>query len=646
MGWWNSLHFSNIFVQCVILLLFCSISTTAFVEINEVMYAPSEAFGYDEWVELFNSGNEKVNLSSCFLEKKSLSPIELLPDDYLIITENKSNFYTFYNSSSFNGTIIEQNFIFNNDKADMIILNGTCSSQVNYTFSKDSYNYVGDFQKDHTLERRANGSWGESLHDGGSPGEQNSIWNIETIPTSISPNTTTNNSSYSNISIPSPEREPCNIGLSIYGDQIINDTRLNFTVVVQNEEKAPLNITIRGKIETLDKKIIKEYSPWTNFSLSNFSQKEKEYSPSIDGGIYLVTFYIEKTSCVDNDPSDNTIQKLFVLPDLNPPQNSTLSIDSINLGSDKKASWGDQLSLRLSIYKGNESKSEVKVWAEDKNKKVSKTTSFLLPEKNHLSTLTIPLQLDANCNQKIDADHIVIITEAFGLHTEKEIPIAGISSELCKTITVEKSVSSSSSLSSSSSSSSSKNRAASISIDLPPSITAGEVIRITAHLKGTASKKKFILSGYAYRGNTCYSCFNKSRDRDETLKTVTLDNQEEKDQDLLLKIDPDIDPGVLKVKVKMMQEDLKTPKEATAETYFLPVKSSVSSVNLTTPLLLARPSVVEQHNPPSTASSEESIPSSGIVVYESTSARTQKTIPYFLIGALALLSVSLILKRN
>ncbi len=629
MGWWNSLHFSNIFVQTVILLLFCSISTTAFVEINEVMYAPSDAFGgqYNEWIELFNSGNESINLSLCFLDGKSLPKVIISSQDFVIVARKAS---LFLNTSSYNGTLIEQSLSLNND-LDSIILNGTCSSQLNYTST------FGGYKNNQTLERRADGTWGESVTNGGSPGKQNSIWNI-TYPPLNSP---------TNITIPPLEEQSCNAGLSLLGDPLINDTKLNFTLLVQNKETASLNISVKGKIETLDGKVIAEYSPLTNHPLS--TQFQKEYSHSIDDGVYLVTFSVVNISCVDNDYSDNTIRHIFVKSSNQPSsQNSTLSIDSINLGSDKKASWGDQLSLRLSIYKSNESKSEVKVWAEDKNKKVSKTTSFLLPEKNHLSTLTIPLQLDANCNQKIDADHIVIITEAFGLHIEKEIPIAGISFELCKTITVEKSVStsSSSSLSSSSSSSSSKTRAASISLDLPPSITAGGVIRVIAHLKGTTSRKRFTLSGYAYRANTCYSCFNQSHDRDEALKTVTLDNQEEKDQDLLLEIDPDIDPGVLKVKVKMMQEDLKTPKEATTETYFLPVRSSVSSLNLTTPSLLARPSVVKQNNPSSSASSEEPTTNPGIVVYESTSARSQKTIPYFLIGAFALLSVSLILKRN
>ncbi len=645
MGWWNSLHFGNISWKSFILLLFSSISISAAIEINEVMYAPSEAFGYDEWVELFNSGNESVDLSSCFLEKKSLSPLKLLSGDYLIITENKSNFYTFYNSSSFNGTIIEQNFIFNNNKDDIVTLNGTCSSQVNYTFSKEGHNYVDDFQKDHTLERYANGTWGESIVDGGSPGKPNSIdaveENIETIPPDITTNLTT----------PFLETKPCNIGLSLSGDPIINGTKLNFTVVVENKEKNPLNISIKGKIETLDKKIIKEYSPWTDLSLSNLSQKEKDYSPSIDDGVYLVTFYVENISCMDHDDSDNIIQKIFVKPTTFSHQNSTITIDSIPLGSDKKARWGDQLSVRLSIYKSNESKSEVNVWAEDNDTKVSKTTSFLLPEKNHLSTLTVPLQLDANCNQKTDADPISIVIEAFGLRTEKEIPISGVSSELCKTITVEKTVSTSSSSlksssSSSSSSTSSKSRAASITINVPPSVNAGEVLPVTVHLKGTTSKKKFTLSGYAYRGKTCYSCSDESRDQNEVLKTITLEKNEEKDQEILLKIDSRTAEGILKVKIKMAQEGLKTPKEATTETYILPPKPTTSTLNLTTPPLLNSPPSKASNLPQSQIASPPSLPHPGVLIYESTSAKTQKAIPYFLIAAFALLSLSLILNRK
>ncbi len=631
MGWLHLLCFKHVFWRYSLLLFFCTlctISVHAAIEINELMYAPSDAFGgqYNEWVELFNSGNDTINLSSCFLDGKNLPKLSITPQEYFIIARKPS---LFLNNSNYSGTLIELALSLNND-LDTVTLNGTCSSQVNYT------SVLGAYKNNRTLERRADGTWNESADDGGSPGKQNSIWSSVPVSSNFSTNTTL---------LPSPEKS-CNVGLSLSGDPIINNTKLHFTLLVENKESSPLNISVKGKIETIDGKIITEYSPLTNHFLSNVSQKE--YSPSIDDGVYLVTFFIENMSCVDNDNSDNTIRRIFIKNNvLSSLKNSTISLGNINLGSDKKARWGDQLSIPLTIYKSNESKNEVKVWAEDQGDRVSKTTSFLLPEKNHLSTLTIPLQLDPNCNQKIDADSIQIIAEAFGLHTEKEIPIAGISSELCKTITVEKSVSTPSSTSlssSSSSSSSSKTRAASISIDLPPSVTAGEVIRVTAHLKGTTSRKKFSLSSYAYRGNTCYSCFNQSRDRDEALKTVTLDNQEEKDQDLFLKIDPDIDQGVLKVKVKMAQEDLKTPKEAITETYLLPA-ARVSSLNLTvTPL--SAPSVTSKAIFSLHSSSEQPLINSGIVIYESTSSKTRNTIPYFFIAAFALISLSLIFQRK
>ncbi len=658
MGRWNSLHFGNLFWKSFILLLFSSISTTAIIEINEVMYAPSEAFGgqYNEWLELFNSGNESVNLSSCFLDsKKNLPQLVILPKEYFIVARKPDIFLNIY---SYNGTIIEQSLSLNND-LDTIILNGTCSSQLNYNSA------LGGYKNNQTLERRANGTWAESIVDGGSPGKPNSLDSIEedikivppdittnittNFTTNITTNITTNFSLPPNFTIPSIGEKPCNIGLSLSGDPIINGTKLNFTVTVENKEKTPINITVRGKIETLDKKIIKEYSPWTDLSLSNFSQKEKDYFPSIDDGVYLVTFYMENMSCVDHDNSDNTIQKIFVKPTTLSHQNSTISIDSIPLGSDKKARWGDQLSVRLSIYKSNENKSEASVWAEVNDTKVSKTTSFLLPEENHLSTLTVPLQLDANCNQKINADHLVIVTEAFGLRTKKEIPISGISSELCKTITVEKTVlTSSSSLKSSSSSSSTSttSRAASITISVPPSINAGEVLPVTVHLKGTTVKKKFTLSGYAYRGKTCYSCSDGSRDQNEVLKTITLEKNQEKDQEILLKIDSDVAEGILKVKVKMTQEGLKTPQEATFETYILPPNPIISTRNLTTPPLFNSPSSIVSNTPLSQITSPQSISHPGVLVYESTSAKTRKTIPYFLIAAFALLSVSLVLNRK
>lgn len=628
MGWWDN------YIICLCIFLSLPFVSAA-IEINEVMYAPSEAVGgqYNEWLELFNSDSEDVNLSLCFLDGQPLPSLIIPPHDYVIIARKPDLFLKNY---LYNHTVIEQSLSFYNDKPDTIVLNGTCSSQVNYTFSKESYNYVGDFQKDHTLERRSDGTWEESMTLGGSPGRQNSIWDIETISSNISTNTSFN------VTIPLPETESCNIKLSLVGEPIINSTNLNFSITAENTGNTSIDITVKGKIEDLEGKTIKEYSPWTNRSLSKSLQQK--YSPSIDTGAYLVTFSLENMSCTNRDPSDNTVQKIFARPPVPLPSNSTISIENISLGSDRKARWGEQLSVRLKVYKGNETKNEVRLWAESESTKVSKTTSFLLSEKYHTSSLTLPLQLDSQCETKNQPDQITIIVAAFGQHVEERVSLSDLPSSLCKTVSSPTTVSTNSS--------SRTSRAASITLDAPPSVRAGSAVRITAKVKGavtSASSLNYKLSGSIYSGKKCYSCANNTHTPDHDSESLSLGSAEEQEQDLLLKVDPTTKEGKYKVKVFLQQEDLKTPKTATLEIYVLPlfVENTLSTRNSSTPLL-SSPSPPPLTAIPTLEYSPLPNPISqrGIIVYESTSAKAKRATPYFLIISLALLTLSISFRKT
>ncbi|MBI2102795.1 lamin tail domain-containing protein [Candidatus Woesearchaeota archaeon] len=625
MGWWENYIFFLLFLFTIISLPFVS----AAIEINEISYDPSAASGgqYNEWVELWNDGNETTNFSNCFLDEKPLPSLSLPPQEFIIVARKPD---IFQNTSSFNGTIIPLSLSLNND-GDVIILNGTCSSQFNYTSS------LGASKNNRTLERRSDGTWGESLSQGGSPGKQNSIWEIGVIPTNISFNISTNTSLNTTIVV-SPSKS-CGVKLSLAGEPLFNSTNLNFSVIAENTENTSSDITVKGRIETIDGKLIKEYSPWTNRSLSTSLQQK--YSPAIEPGVYLVTFSVENIACTDGDLSDNTVQKIFARSYASSSLNSTLSIESISLGSDKKARWGDQLPLRLTIYKGNESKNEIRVWAEQDNEKVSRITSFLLTEKYHLSTLTIPLQLDSNCNKKYSSGEIVVVVEGFAQRAEKIIPVSDLSSSLCKTINTAVS-----------NTSSPTSRAASITLEVPSSVHVGDVLRVTAHLKGASTSSpplSYRLSGYVYNGRKCYSCFNNTWETDADAKTILLDSNEEKKQDILLKIDPGIKEGKYMVKARFLQEGLKNPKEKTAEIYVLspPSENTVSTLNSSSPPLLStiNPPPSETLASSSNPAPPVHLPPSGVIVYESTAAKSQKAIPYFLISTLVLLVLGISFRK-
>src|SRR3989338_4213964 len=167
MGWWK--------LKIVFWLLFTSglfLSTVAQVEISEVMYAPSEKGGgqYNEWVELSNGGNISVNLSTCLLDGKDL-PSFLLPPSQSIVFSRKPEVLLGLHNHSF--LFFPLSLSLNNDQ-DLLNLTGSsdCSSVMNYS------SVLGGYKNNLTLERRADATWGAGLIDGGTPGLENSIWNV------------------------------------------------------------------------------------------------------------------------------------------------------------------------------------------------------------------------------------------------------------------------------------------------------------------------------------------------------------------------------------------------------------------------------------------------------------------------------------
>ncbi len=799
------------------LLIFLSIvsSVSSALEINEVSYDPSASLGgqYNEWIELWNDGSEEVNLSGCFLDKSQLPSLALQPYEFVVISRKPELFRNF---SAFNGTIIPLSLSLSNS-GDIIIMNGTCAAQLNYSSS------FGAAKNNKTLERRADRTWGESLHDGGSPGKQNSIWEppaappasdfIQLVITEILPNpagaddallplgewielynngsgevdlrgfffsdssggrvyiSDTNTqgengtalcrgcyllvyrngdsdfsldneydeitlydedkdfltsvsysggkegfswqrygslwslnlptpfapsdvSSFSNHSFNSSENVSssavCDISLAINGNYLVQESHLSFTVKALNTPARAQNVTVRGVIKKATNEIVKEYAPWNNQKI--VSSLQKEYSPQLPDGVYLVTFFLENATCADNNLENNQVQQLFLKNNASSPsENSTFSIESVSLGADKKARWGDLLSLRLSIYKGNETKNEVRLWAEQGGKKVSKQTSFLLTEKNHFSTLTVPLQLYSNCEQEYSSGEVKLVLEGFGQQVEKNILVEGLSDDFCKVITASPaanptgaakenshasgkttSKSKAKSKTKSNDDSSRSSRAAAITLSgLPPSAPAGEVLRLTAHLKGAASSSapfSYNLFGYVYKGRKCYSCFNQSQEPGAEAKSFSLDSGEEKELDLLLKIDPSLGEGTYKIKAVFQQEGLKNPKEATAEVYITPSATSITSATSSTailstlntsspPLLLASStrapylSLTSSFSQPETSSILTNIKAGnsgnlGLVIYESTAAKSKKAISYFLIVSLVLLLLGIIFKKK
>jgi len=111
---------------------------------------------------------------------------------------------------------------------------------------------------------------------------------------------------------------------------------------------------------------------------------------------------------------------------------TNISIETIYTGKDKKVKFGEQLRVRLKIYKGDTTKNTVKVYLGN----ISKQTSFNLYEKFVDYIITVPLQVDPNCKGKYDVGWYPLIVDGFDVAVISSVFVEGVNSNLC--IPVEK----------------------------------------------------------------------------------------------------------------------------------------------------------------------------------------------------------------
>jgi len=131
-----------------------------------------------------------------------------------------------------------------------------------------------------------------------------------------------------------------------------------------------------------------------------------------------------QTAPTPNEENENNKSKL----------DSEIKIEKVYLGTDNKAKFGDNIRIKLNIYKGNISKTSISIWLEDDKKKLSKRTRFNIQEKFKEQSITIPLQIFPNCNQKTPNGKYRLKLKGLNSEDSEEIKVEGITKNLCEEI--------------------------------------------------------------------------------------------------------------------------------------------------------------------------------------------------------------------
>ncbi len=582
------------FWRILAVMFLLSLTQTYAVVINEIMYNPIPS-GL-EWVEIYNNESFPVNLSGWKLFDSSNKTIKHVTSDYIsssgfaIITENSSLFIS--NHSMFNGTIFQVSSLSLSNTGETIRLlnkSGKLIDEVNYSSDwGGSSNYSLELVN-YSQNNDVGGNWRTSLNAGGTPGEENSVFGISSA-------------NYKGLSIsefipdplgddnaPAPNGEWIEIFNS--GNKKI-DLKWSFFKDLAGHTLVISDTTTSGTTVIEPNKFLVVYANGFSGLMNNNGPEELKFYDANESLIDSVS-YQDSTEGSSWAKVDNFWQKTKPTPgsqniDYSRVKASNIDISNIlDMGSDKKAKFGQVIRVKLNVYKGDTTKNSISVYAEGKEK-ISKEASASLYTDYQNYSLTIPLQLFPNCDGKLHEGKYNVKVEGLEVTDEKSIDVEGNIDNLCQKVEVENT---------------SGGKFSYNLLSYPDSVIPNQEFSSKVEIKGDGKSHDLEIWSYVYKGSTSIS-----GDKESNKQIVSLPPDSSIIVDLKNKVET-VDPGAYKLKIKIKKDDQKTSKEIT------------SDIN------------VEESHPKETdtvhiITKEQKPYSLSTIIFESSQRKAEKIIPY------------------
>ncbi len=587
------------------LVLAASLATSlalpaAGARINEIMYNP-DGYDYDrEFIEIFTTN--PANLSGWVIadseSNDTLACLRCANSSYALITEEGFD-YSITNASVYSAGATIGNDLDNT--ADEIFLYNTSNALV-ASASYDGSIANGNGKSMELVE----GEWLESVEEGGTPGRMNTaekenVLKNETTNSSI--NSTINTSS--NSSINTTNTTVCGIEFSVHTDKGLYNNSEKVSIYLDAEGTE--DFIIEYWVETLGGNIVKAKYNTTNTNTKSWTPKIDEEDKSF---LVRAVLYANCSS----EPLKMESESLITVIGVKKPQESSINIKKLYLGSDDYIEFGKQLRARLLIYKGDERSSVVEAWIEDldSGERISSISKMTLYEKFREYDLTVPVQIKNNCDREYDGGSYTFVVEGLNMTDKREVVVEGIVSSLCPNQPLEKEPRLSYEIS-----------------EFKRNITIGSEFSTAVSISNDGKSHTFEVWSYVYRGSKCYS-----GEREENKKTIRLDPGETAEVELK-NIVTRAEPGDYKFKVKIRKDSQKTTKDLRDDVHIsapepISTPSAInSSIDKGVESMLSRRNSTGNNTP----GGENSL--TGKVIYRSSSSRAEGLAVYFIIGAMA-----------
>jgi len=599
--------------KIILYLLFLSITisyVSADIRINEIMYNPEGSDNNKEFIEIYSE--ETINLSNFIIadlaSNDTLTLLQYYDSDYYLITEEGFNFTDMGASVYSAGATIGNNL----NKEDSIFLYNENNTLI------DNISYTDICESGYSLEY-SNGSFYCSFYEGGTPGKPNSNRNQDYSQIII-------NEFFPNPSGDDDAEMPGGEFIELYnqGDNNTDLASLYFKDSANHKIYITDTTTIDGTIIGEDNYLAVYMNGFSGFLNNDDFEEIKLYDP--DGNLIDRVNYAGSEESLSWSLVDNAWHHRLPTPNEENPEDevemeSSFRITNLeDLGYDNETKFGDLIKVSFYVYKGNTTKSSIKLYIENDDHRITKITKAYLHNKFTNYSLTLPIQIRPNCNQKYeDNDYYVKIgwTSESKEKDSYKLKINGINMQNCDKIYVER-----------------QPRKGTLKhnlIESPKTIEINKEFTATIELINNDGQDHLVdIYSYVYRGKNCYS-----PSKEANKKTVLVKADQTKEFELENVVN-EAEPGDYKLKIKIKRDDQKTEKEITQEI------SLVSPI----PKTQSQPLQVSSGD---TEKDERSIILEATkqpkIIYESTTIKARNLVVYFFIGLLVIYSALLTWRR-
>ncbi|MEK6845187.1 MAG: hypothetical protein AABY26_00390, partial [Nanoarchaeota archaeon] len=204
--------------------------------------------------------------------------------------------------------------------------------------------------------------------------------------------------------------------------------------------------------------------------------------------------------------------------------------------------YGEILKAEVEIYKGGTNKYLVSAWVEMDGKEISEKTKVNLYTKYSKYKLSLPIQLDDNCNLKEGKAKVIVS----GLDDDAEENI-----EIKKPKTCGEEGKKTSSVKSTAAATSSQKFSYQL-LELPDTLYLPQPLAVKVKLTGDEEAHHLKVWSYLYRGSKCYSCG--IGEREDNVKEVSLKKNGEEMVNFYLNANPETEEGEYNVMVKLQKD--------------------------------------------------------------------------------------------